>query len=770
MYDCNNYQSLLSDNKWLIVEKDWAPKQQKINETIFTLGNGYIGSRGVLEEIPATSSPGTFFAGIYDTSGSKVPDLVNAPNPVDFRISASGEKFDLTAMDIKHHKRILDLYKGLLVRETLFVDSQGNKFSYQSLRFFSMDNVHLAVMQIIFIPIDYDITLTIQNAVDLSMSNSGGIEEGKKRHYNIYEFVKKDSVNFLSIKTLQKDIFIDYASLLEIKKGEEKPYITPHRDFNLNIKRGETVRFTSYFSFYHLLDCPDYNTLKKQTIKRVKESAKKGYERLLKRHINAWEKRWEPFEINIEGDIDIERSVHFNLYHLLISALDDHGNTSIGARTLSGEGYRGHVFWDTEIFILPFFIFNDPKIAKSLLLYRYKKLNAARTIAKKKGFEGAMFPWESADTGEEATPTWAKGLNGNIIRIHTTREQHISADIAYAVYYYYITTLDVDFMLQYGLELLIEIARFWLSRLEWNEKDKIYGINHVIGPDEFHEDVNNSVYTNRIAQWSIQTTSYVLKKFTQDYEKELSKLFFKLNLPFDSLNFWEEKANLIYLKKPPQGDHIIEAFDQFFQRKFVPINELNENMLPVIPESVKMNELDRTQLVKQADVVMLLYLFSEDYTLEEKAANYYYYDKRTLHKSSLSPAIYSIIASEIGNKVTAFHYFLISLYADLRNIHGNTREGIHAASLGGTWQAVINGFGGLRIKKGLLSFDPHLPEHWKALSFKIMWRNREFSISITYKDIKISFKSQIQDESFELFVFGKMQKVLANKTLTIDIK
>lgn len=753
-----HFSQYLSDTSWLIFEHGWEPGLQNVSEVQLALGNGYIGSRAILEEIPAGSCPGTFFAGIYDKTGAQVTELVNAPNPIDFRISIDGEKLDPIAMDVLFHTRILDMRKGFLARKTVYSNVKKKRFDYQSLRFFSTDNPHIAVMQIYLTPLDSSANLTITTSVDTSVTNEGLISEGRKKHVNIVESSLKGNINFLCTKTLEKEILLNYASYLKISK-DKKVLPMPHRKFEVSLKRGETVCFTKFFSFYTSREV-NPKRIRSETIKVLQKAVKEGFAKLFEKHCEAWKEKWSKADIKIEGAPDIQRIIRFNIYHLLIAANEENNDASIGAKALTGEGYRGHIFWDTEIFILPFFIYTNPPIAKKLLLYRYNRLEQARKIAQEKGYEGAMFPWESADTGEDVTPQWYKDSNGEIKKVTTMKfEHHITADIPYAFFHYFLATNDINFMFKYGLEVFLETAKFWSSRVEYDRFLKKYKIKNVSGPDEFHENVNNNSYTNMLAKWNLITAtklSKVLKRRDPEKVKEIIK---KVNLKMEEIENFKKIAEKIYI--PISKRKIFEEFEGYFRKKKLPLPVSDDNLIPLFPKNVR--NLGETQYIKQADVVMLLYLLSDVFSKEVKKKNFLFYERRTLHQSSLSFPTHAIVALDAGEKNKAYRYFLNSAYADLKNIYGNTASGIHIASAGGTWQVVVNGFAGVKIIKGILSFEPKLPTHWKKIKFYLNWKGFLLSVNLEKEKIGITFKSKSKRDFLNVRIYGSLQKLSANK-------
>jgi len=757
------FRNILTEEEWLIEENGFRQKGQGNREAQFALGNGYLGSRGILEELPYDSSPGTYIAGVFDNTGAIATEIVNAPNPIFFRITSRGEKVDPIAMDILEHNHTLDMQKGILFRKTIFSNHKKQRFDYQSMRFFSMHDKHLGVMQVYFTSLDAATDITVQTTVDTSVTNTGMLTEGRKRHFQVTEVSKPKNLHYLCVETFEKKILLSYASKLIVERNGKR-VATPKRVLRFKIKKGETISFTKIFSIYTSLDVSP-KRLKSITIDSTRKFVQLGFDKALNRHIGSWREKWRPANVTIEGDLEAQKALRFNIYHMLICGDKGNGKASIGARTLSGEGYRGHVFWDFEIFNLPFFIYTDPEIAKHLLLYRYKRLDKAREIAASKGYKGAMFPWESADTGEETTPAWSKGLDGSVIEIHTMEmECHLTADIAYAINHYYTASGDYEFMMEYGLEIMLEAARFWASRVEYNKKKRRYEIKCVIGPDEFHECVDNNAYTNIMAKWNLLRAIELYRRFCKRYPGKVHRLSKKLQLNNRELVNWKNIAarliTHIYKKK-----NIIEAFDGYFDLKDTPITKMDENFMPTFPKGITPRNVHKTQLVKQADVVMLLYLFSDIFHGTIKRKSYSYYARRTMHKSSLSPSTHAIVGSDTGDP-KAYRYFLTSLYADLNDNHGNAHNGIHAASLGGTWQAAINGFAGVGIKQGILSFNPNLPAEWQGVSFSLKWKGYTISISTFKKSMEIYYESKKKKDKLRLRIYNILREVPANKKLS----
>ena len=762
MKDLMSYCS--KDELWIIKENVFSKKLQSIRESQFTLGNGYLGTRGIYEEIPYDCRPGTYIAGLYDNMGAQVSELVNLPNPINFKFTVEGEKLAVGAMDILDHKRILNVKKGLLARGTIYKDCQRRRYDYQSLRFISMHDRNIGVMRIVLTPLDSDCVIDVNTGIDTSVSNAGVLTEGRKKHFRVKELGQTSGAGYLVTETFEKKHAMVFCGGFYYQLGKEK-VVCKDNIFRIKLKKSQTITFTKVFFIKDYPVNESYNKVKKDAAKIFIKAFKTDFLTLLENHIAAWNKLWKKADIKIEGTGNLQRNFRFNIYHMLICANYDNGFSSIGARTLSGEGYRGHIFWDAEIFLLPFYLWTFPKVAKNMLLYRYNRLDASRQIAKDNGYKGAQFAWESGDSGMDETPDWARDFDGSIIKIFTNKmEHHITADVAYAVYKYHITTNDEKFMNDCGYEILIETARFWASRVLFNKRKNVYEIRHVVGPDEFHVDVNNNVFTNTMAKWNL----FIAYKYCQKLKTKKAfwrKLSKKLKLQDSEIKKWNGIANKIIYKK--DKNDVIEQFDGYFKLEKAVVNRVDENGMPILPKNLKSKDQEDTQLIKQADVLMLLYLLPDCFSEKEKKANYKFYAPRTLHKSSLSPSIQAAIASEAGDLNRAYNLFNVSLRTDISNLHGNTSEGIHAACLGGTWQVVVFGFAGIKDHENGLSINPDMPHSWERMIFCLEWKGSTISFNISNDLVRIKATSK-KSKNIKMTVFGKKVNIKPNKVFVFE--
>lgn len=464
-----------------------------------------------------------------------------------------------------------------------------------------------------------------------------------------------------------------------------------------------------------------------------------------------WNDRWQKMDVKIEGDEKAQLAIRFNLFHLVSCANIWDDRVSIAAKGLHGEGYKGHIFWDTEIYMLPFFIYTNPEIAKQLLMYRYNTLEGARENAKRKNYEGAMYAWESAVTGEETTPEWGINYKGEKERIWTGEEEvHISCDIFYGIWNYWRATEDLDFMMDYGMEMILDTCRFMANRLEYDEQNDAYTISNVMGPDEFHPHVSNNFYTNYLFKWCLKKAGELYENFKYKKQEKLFNILEKMVIGEKEITTWGKTAEKILITKSSDG-RIIEQFEGYFKLEDPKITQLNESGMPEWPKSLDLSKIHETQLVKQADVLMAMYLLPEEFSIDELIDNFEYYESRTMHKSSLSPCIYSILGMAVDKHEHAYDYFMKTVLTDIEDNQGNTRDGLHAASTGGAWLSIASGFGRFYADSSdLLNFQPWIPEKWKSLEYSINWKGKRIGVRITHDSVTFS-----TEEDMKVKLFGR---------------
>lgn len=738
---------VLSSNDWLIEEATFDFTEANFKETIFTVGNGYQGTRGSLEEGHKGELSGTYLSGVYDHHDSTVIDQVNVPTWLPLKVRVEGTLLDVQSCKVITHRRVLDLQTGFLLRDTLFEDNEGRRTRIESTRFASFSDQHICGIRLTVTAENHTSNVTVESVLDAERYNLDRLPAyqgspkfhpevkwekwAKSRHLKVTRTSAFEDQTYIEARTLDTGISIGMASALDVPAGcvlldAGRNYESVSQTASVESKQGVSHTFDKLVAIFTSRDL-NGSELGAECEAALETAQAIGFDTCLNDSTAAWRAKWDACDCVVTGDVEATRALRFNVYHLLIAANENDPLANIGAKSLSGEGYKGHVFWDTEIFLLPFYIFTQPATAKSLLLYRYNTLDGAIENARTNGFKGAQYAWESADTGAETTPKWTHdGAN----RIWTGEEEiHVTACVAYGVLSYVSATGDRQFMRDFGAEILYQTCRFWFSRLEYNESEDRFDLTRVIGPDEFHEHVDNNTFTNRMAKWHLEQTARVFSQLCAEGSAKHESLCARLGLTVEEAASWSELSDKIYIPFDP-ARNLIEQFEGYFQLEDIPISKWDENHMPCYPDGHDHFSLNGSMLLKQPDVIMLNYLLPDEFSDEVKAANYAFYEKRTMHKSSLSPAIHSIMGIEVGDISSARHYFERSAFVDLINNQGNTQDGMHIASAGGTWQSLVCGFGGFRVKLGKMTFKPWLPEQWSGIQFSLKWQGNDMSVTI----------------------------------------
>ncbi|MEH2287110.1 beta-phosphoglucomutase [Nostoc sp.] len=710
---------------WILIETQFDPEQLHSKETVFTIGNGYLGTRGSFEEGYPHGMPATFIHGVYDDVPVVYTELVNCPDWLPLIVIVNGDRFRLDQGEILRYERQLDLRHGLLSRALRWRSPSGNIIDISFERFASLADPHVLALRCNVTPVDFDALIEVQASINGYPENQGF------NHWEELDQGKTKQEIWLQRRTRNSRIELGMAAKVTILGTEASLQVStapgyPSLSTTFLAKAQQTVTVEKLVTVFTSREIETPVPAAQEKLTHLPD-----YATLLKAHKQAWDEVWQQSDILIEGDNTAAFAVRYNLFQLLIAASRDDDKVSIPAKTLSGFGYRGHIFWDTEIFMQPLFLFTQPAIARNLLSYRWHTLNGARRKAVHYGYKGAMFAWESADSGDEVTPRWAIGSDfyGEDVRIWCRdREIHINADIPYAVWNYWRATGDDDWMQKCGAEVILDAAIFWGSRVEFNSEQDRYEIRGVIGADEYHELVHNNAFTNRLAQWHLEKAVVVYDWLVNKFPERARELEQILKLTPEERSHWQDIiAKILFFYDP--STELIEQCEGFFHLEDINLANYeprDRSMQPILG----MEKTNKSQVLKQPDVLMLLYLMREsaDFPYNEKAlqTNWDYYAPRTdiTYGSSLGPAVQAILASDLGKSTVAYEQFMQALMVDLEDNRGNTNDGIHGASAGGIWQAVIFGFGGIQITENGPVGNPHLPPGWTRLKFKLHWRGK----------------------------------------------
>ena len=550
-------------------------------------------------------------------------------------------------------------------------------------------------------------------------------------------------------------------------RADGEPLI-PHRPFSLRWMwqwrsvAGQTVEFDRIVAVARadrLEDDPS-----PAAVAALQRGRTQGWRAVLAAHEVAWQDRWSASDVVIDGDEDVQRALRFAVYHLTSAANPADESVSVGARALTGDAYFGHVFWDTEIYLLPFYTAVWPEAARAMLMYRFHTLPGARAKAQLMGFKGAMYAWELADTGEETTPERVMGAHGEFIDILTGKlEQHITADIAYAVWQYWRATGDDAFFHQAGAEILLETARFWASRAA-AEADGRRHIRHVIGPDEYHEDVDDNAFTNVMARWNIARALDAVAALRARWPDRAVALCDKLALRDEEIADWRDAVARI-VTGLDRATGLYEQFAGYHRLEPIDLSLYADRKVP-IDVVLGRERTQLSQVVKQADVVALLALLPEQFPGAMAATNFRYYEPRCAHGSSLSAGIHALAAARLGDADMALRFLRQAAAADLE-LDANSAGGIHIAGLGGLWQAVVLGFAGLDLSGDMLSINPRLPAQWSGISFTVRWRGRPVQIRIAGAAVRV----RVADgDPMDVRIAGVLRTLQAGTTLEVSLE
>ena len=805
---CQWFEKGLEEDNRSISFSDYIQGKEKTRETLLTVGNGYFGTRGALEECMGgtINYPGTYIAGVYNRLESKVgdrivenEDFVNCPNWLPLRFKFNNENWiKINNVEILNIERKLDFKTGKLSRKIHIKDDKGRETLIISERFASMDNPHIAALSWELTPLNYSEKITIESALDGAIINDGveRYRQLNQHHLKPVSEAGESDRSYLVVKTTQSGIEIAEAARLKIfVKGKQinpeiKTETEPgrvHSVINIRAEKNVPVRVEKIVAIF---------TSKADDSENPPEDAKKLIEKTssfaeeFEKSCEKWKEIWEKIDIRIEGDRLAQKLLRLHLYHLMVSFSPHNKNidASITARGLHGEAYRGHIFWD-ELFILPLYNIHFPEVSKAALMYRYRRLDKAREYAKEHGYKGAMFPWQSGSDGREETQViHLNPETGKWGDDYSSLQRHVSLAVAYNIWQYLHTTGDLKFVEDYGAEMFFEICRFWTSKCSFDKSTGRYSIKNVMGPDEFHEKypdaseggLKDNTYTNIMVVWMFLKAEQMLDKISEDAKK---KIFDKINLNQEKITKWNDIASKMNVVV---RDDILAQYDGYFKLK-----ELDwEYYRKKYDNIYRMDRIlkaegksaDDYMVAKQADTLQLFYNLdkhevddilnnlnlhlSEDYLVK----NLKYYLARTSHGSTLSRVVHAQLANMVGDSKLSWELYLDALTSDYGDIQGGTTgEGIHAGVMAGTIMIALQSYAGLNLKGEIVNISPRLPSHWRRMSFKFTFKNVEFYCQ-TSKEVIIVSQKNSKKLTVRILINGMVKEILPGKEFKFFMK
>ncbi|MCO5945270.1 glycoside hydrolase family 65 protein [Mucilaginibacter flavidus] len=761
-------------DEWKIIEEGFNPHHNKISESIFSLGNGRMGQRANFEEAYSGETlQGNYVAGVYYPDKTRVgwwkngyPEyfakVLNAANWIGIDINIDGETLDLAKCEVLQFRRELNMQAGYLKRNFTAKTTGGKIVEVEAIRFCSMADDEAGAIKYTITPQNFSGHLTITTFIDGDVINKDSNYDEK-----FWDEIKKESWNdggFIQLRTKKTGFEVATGMLIRVFQGDEavklntqavtkEKYIAAK--FKLQATEGQSISIIKYAANlssqnYAAADLP---AKLKDTLSRI---TTKGFDTMLAEQAAAWAEKWKMNDIIIEGDASAQQAIRFNIFQLNQTYTGEDDRLNIGPKGFTGEKYGGSTYWDTEAYCVPFYLSTaDQKVTKNLLLYRYKQLGKAIDNAKLLGFTNgaALYPMVTMD-GTECHNEWEI----------TFEEIHRNGAIAYAIFNYVRYTADDAYLADYGLEVLIAITRFWSQRVNWSGERQQYVMLGVTGPNEYENNVNNNWYTSTLAAWCMKYTIEVVEKVKATEPEKYAALVSKINFNEDeeTTRFADIIAKMYYPYDEKQ--QVFLQQDGYLDKEQILVKDLPAADRP-INQKWSWDRILRSCYIKQADVLQGIYFFEGDYDLETIRRNFDFYEPRTVHESSLSPCVHAILAAKLGDEERAYEFYLRTARLDLDDYNNDTEDGCHITSMAGTWMAVVEGFGGMRVKDGKLSFQPFLPGKWKSFSFHIGFRGAVLNIKVSKDGVQIK---NLSGNSTSVLIHDKEQVVKANDELLIE--
>ncbi|WP_369996984.1 glycoside hydrolase family 65 protein [Winogradskyella sp.] len=760
-------------NDWSIIEEGFQPNKVKASESIFSLGNGAMGQRANFEErYSGPTFQGSYIAGVYYPDKTKVgwwkngyPEyfakVLNAPSWIGINIMINDETLDLhTCKKVENFRRELNMKEGWLSRSFTATLPNNIEVEVRVKRFLSLTEDEVGAINYEVKPLNSDVKVTFQPYLDSGITNED--TNWDDQFWDSLDVIQDGEKAFIKAKTMKTEfhtctfmesrIFLNGTSVeanATVDKTSNKIAFTYTQD----AKQGETVAIHKFGGY-----TVDRNHDKDQLINAASSvldtAVNAGFSNLLESQKDAWAKIWDMADITIDGDLKAQQGIRFNIFHLNQTYLGTDPQLNIGPKGFTGEKYGGSTYWDTEAYCIPFYMATkDQSVARMLLTYRYKHLEKAIENAEKLGFKNgaALYPMVTMN-GEECHNEWEI----------TFEEIHRNGAIAFAIYNYFRYTGDFSYVPEMGLEVLIGIARFWHQRATFSTYRNKYVILGVTGPNEYENNINNNWYTNYIAQWCIKYAAECIDKVEADYNTDYTRIMNKAKLSKAEVKEWLEVANNMYFPYSEEHNVYLQQ-DGFLDKELITVADLDKSQRP-INQKWSWDRILRSPYIKQADTLQGFYFFEDHFTTEELERHFDFYEPFTVHESSLSPCVHSIQAAKLDRMDQAYTFYLRTSRLDLDDYNHEVHEGLHITSMAGTWMSIVEGFGGMRVKDNMLTFEPRIPEQWEGYSFKVNFRNQILKVIVNQGKTHFELDG---DQDLQILVNGENVTISPNNLVTV---
>jgi maltose phosphorylase len=765
-------KNYIQADEWNIIEEGFDPHLNKISESIFSIGNGRMGHRANFEEkYTGETLQGNYVAGVYYPDKTRVgwwkngyPEyfakVLNAANWVGIDLVVDGESLDLHVCKTTEFRRLLNMKEGYLERSFTAELNDGKKIKVVARRFCSIADDEIAALEYRIESLDFEGKLGISVYIDGDVRNQDSNYDGK--FWDEVNKVYEGQTSFLTQRTKKTEFEVCTATYNQVLKNgaelelnAEKQAAEKQMSFGTEtvVAAGDQVVITKY-----AVNLSSMNYEKAELLdasrKVIARATEKGFEGLLKDQADAWNAKWEESDIIIEGDVAAQQAIRFNIFQLNQTYTGKDARLNIGPKGFTGEKYGGSTYWDTEAYCIPFYLATaSPEVSRNLLVYRYKHLQKAIENAEKLGFNkgAALYPMVTMN-GEECHNEWEI----------TFEEIHRNGAIAFAIFNYIRYTGDEAYLAEFGLEVLIGIARFWKQRVNWSADKNLFVMLGVTGPNEYENNINNNYYTNKLAAWclkyAMEASALVKESNPEAYQAIVKKVNLEEGQEFAD---WKNIADHMYYPYDSKQQVFLQQ-DGYLDKEQILVSDLSDEDKP-LNQKWSWDRILRSCFIKQADVLQCMYFFEDEYDLESLRRNFLYYESRTVHESSLSPCVHSILASKLNDEEKAYEFYLRTARLDLDDYNNDTEDGLHITSMAGTWMSIVEGFAGMRVRNGQLVFNPFLPSQWKSFSFKVNFRGANLKVTITDGQINIRNHSNaalqilVNNQSYE--VSGQEQNI-----------